>query len=73
MTRSFKEAGDLLCLSIQELAAALDASPQSVKQARLDPEKDGYRTPPAEWEKVLAKLARERGGELERLAEELEG
>ena len=36
----------------------------------------GLRLPtftPAGWEKAIAKLARERGGELVKLAEELEG
>ncbi len=32
----------------------------------------GYRQPPAGWEKAIAKLARERVGELVKLAEELE-
>ncbi len=31
----------------------------------------GCRTPPEGWEKALAKLARERGGELMELADEL--
>lgn len=73
MPRTFREATDLLGLSMEELADALGGiSKQSVKQARLDPSASGYRSPPSGWETVVAKLARERGGELERLAEDLE-
>jgi len=32
-----------------------------------------HRPPPENWEKAIAKLARERAGELLKLAEELEG
>ncbi len=42
-------------------------------RGRLNPGTDSYRTPPAGWEKAIAKLARERAGELVKLAEELEG
>ena len=31
-----------------------------------------YRSPPPGWEKAVAKLARKKGGELVKLAEELE-
>ena len=43
-----------------------------IRQARLDPASSSYRRPPAGWESAIAKLARERAGELVKLAEELE-
>jgi len=44
----------------------------AVRQARLDPAGTSYRTPPAGWQKAIAKLCRKRGGQLVKLAEELE-
>jgi hypothetical protein len=70
---TFREATDELCLSGRELSKIFDIPVQSVKQARLDPRAKGYRSPPAGWERVLAKLAREKGEKLEWLAKELEG
>ncbi|MBA2244160.1 MAG: hypothetical protein H0W11_04335 [Gemmatimonadetes bacterium] len=46
---------------------------QLVRQARLDSDNRNYRAPPSNWREVVARLARERARELERLAEELEG
>lgn len=71
MARTFKEATELLCLTGPELAEIFGVSAQSIRQARLDPEKVGYRTPPAGWEAKLAELAGAKGGELAALAEEL--
>ena len=68
----FKRATDLLCLTSPEAARLLDSTAQSVRQARLDSDKDGHRSPPSGWEKKLAKLARKRGAELFELADELE-
>jgi len=73
MPPTFREATDALCLSGRELSKLFDIPVQSVKQARLGPEKPGYRSPPAGWERMLAKIAREKGGKLEKLAKELEG
>lgn len=38
----------------------------------LDPSSSSYRRPPSNWREILINLARERGGELEGLADELE-
>ena len=70
---TFKEATDLLCLSAAELADIFGVSAQTARQYRLDGSKDGYRTPPQGWQTVLSPIARDRGGELVKLAEELEG
>lgn len=70
----FKTATDQLagCVTHDELAQALGQSVQSIRQARLDPEAAGYRTPPTAWRTALADLARRRGQELEQLAQEIE-
>lgn len=74
----FKTAMDLLCLTAGQVSdelrrAGIQVTPQTVRQFRLDPGKDGHRTPPVGWKGVFAYLARERGRELLRAAEELEG
>ncbi len=72
---SFKQITDRLLdsgISLREFANALGVSYSSVKQARLNPPSPSYRKPPANWRAVLAKLVRERGGELDGLADELE-
>jgi hypothetical protein len=74
----FKNASDLLGLTAVELAHELETSlevsvsPAWVRQARLDPEAGGYRAPPPGWEAVVARLARGRRGDLDKMAEELE-
>lgn len=74
----FKTAMDRLCLTAGEVSdelrrAGIQVTPQTVRQFRLDPGKNGHRTPPAGWKAVFAYLARERGRELLRTADELEG
>ncbi len=56
-----------------DVAQAAGVSLQLVRQARLDSDNRNYRAPPSNWREVVARLARERARELERLAEELEG
>ncbi len=71
----FKEASDRLtaCKTLSDVAGEVGVSDGLVRQARLDPATASYRNPPDGWEKAIAKLARERAGELLQLAEELEG
>jgi len=71
---NFRKATDALLESItlEDLAEALGASVQSVRQARTVEGTSSYRTPPAGWERATAKLARGRAGRLERLAGRLE-
>jgi len=59
-------------ITLADLSAELGMSDAAVRQARLDPEGSSYRTPPGGWEQAVAKLARERAGELVKLAEDLE-
>lgn len=73
----FREAMDLLCLTAGEVSeelgrAGIQATAQTVRQFRLDPESDGHRNPPDGWQAVFAHLARSRGTDLLTLAEELE-
>jgi len=70
---SFREATASLCLSGPDLAELFGTSAQHIRQMKLDPTKAGARPAPDGWEAVLAAIAREKGGELARLAEELEG
>lgn len=70
---NLREAMDVLSVSSVELGERLDVPPQSVRQARLDPQKDGYRPPPDGWRDVLADIARKRLPEMKRVLEELEG
>ncbi|MCH7563467.1 MAG: hypothetical protein IH968_06560 [Gemmatimonadetes bacterium] len=71
----FKRATDRLmpAVTLSDLSAELGMSDATVRQARLDPDSRSYRNPPAGWQRAVAKLARKRGGELVKLAEELEG
>ena len=71
----FRAATDRMipAITLADLSAELGMSEAAVRQARLDPESSSYRTPPPGWQRAVAKLARERGGELVKLAEALEG
>jgi hypothetical protein len=68
----FKTATAILSLPAPELAKEFGLQPQTIRQMRLAPEAASYRTPPAGWENVVARLARERATNLKRLAETLE-
>jgi hypothetical protein len=68
----FVKATDALIdrTTLGEIAEACGVSENSVQRARMAGE--GRRSPPPGWEAALAKLARKRGGELVKLAEQLE-
>lgn len=68
----FKTASDVLGLSAARLADEFGLQPQTIRQMRLAPDAASYRSPPEEWRRVLARLARERGAELQGLATTLE-
>lgn len=74
VSMDFRAATDRLtpAVTLADLSAELGMSDAAVRQARLDPESPSYRTPPPGWQGAIIKLARERGGELVKLAEELE-
>lgn len=54
-----------------DLAAELGCSANTIRQARMDTEKAGHRTPPPGWEAAAAKLARRKADQLRKLAERL--
>jgi hypothetical protein len=62
----YREATDYLLrrVTLDDIAGRLGVSVQSLKQARLDPDNPGYRTPPPGWKAALSALAQERGLEL---------
>ena len=72
---SFVEITDRLMASnvgLQEIAEALNVSYSTVRATRLSPSSPSHRNPPDGWERAVAKLVRKKGGELAKLAEELE-
>lgn len=56
----------------EEVADALGVSVASVRQYRLPVSAKAHRTPPANWQRTLARLARERAKALKALADELD-
>jgi len=68
----FKAATDRLTARVtaDDIAEALSVSRNTVERARM--EGGQSRPAPSGWRATLARLARERGGELVTLAEELE-
>ena len=70
----FRTATDRMnpAITLADLSAELGMSDAAVRQARLDPEGSSYRTPPGGWEQAIAKLGKERAGELIKLADERE-
>lgn len=71
----FREAVDRLGERVthDHVARALGISVASVRQYRLPPEANAYRSAPRGWAKVLSRLARIRIRELSELADELDG
>jgi hypothetical protein len=60
----FRDVLDLLGINANEAAELFGVSPQTIRQMRLDPGKDGYRAPPADWVKKLSPLIVERRKEI---------
>ncbi len=71
--KNFTSRATATCITLADIAEACGVADNSIRRARLDPTTEAYRNPPPEWEKAVAKLARERAGDLVKLAEELEG
>ncbi len=72
---NFRDASDGLTASVtlSRIAETMGVAGNTVLRARMDRNNPNARPAPAGWEKAIAKVARERAGELVRLAEELEG
>ncbi len=69
---NFGDAIRRLGLSATWVAGAFGVQPQSLRQMMLEPGKTSARKPPEGWERVLARLARDRARDLDRLASALE-
>ena len=70
---NFREAIDALCtcLNHQDVAKALGVSVQTVRQARLKEDSDGFRAPPRNWERAVIRLAEARVSHYHKLLEKL--
>src|ERR1700694_4006430 len=74
-TMNFKAASDALFERVthEDLAAVLGGSVASIRQARLDPDANAYRSPPEDWEKAVRALAESRVRHFQKLARSLGG
>lgn len=75
MTMDFKTATDRLSaakITADDIAEAFGVVRNTIARARLDSSSPAYRSPPENWQPVLARLARERSEQLRSLAERLE-
>lgn len=72
MGKDFVAATDELLASpkLEDLADAIGCSLGSVKQARMKAE-GGRRSPPPGWEAAVARLARQKAAQLQKLADRL--
>ena len=68
----FRTATDLLGLPATDLARAFGLQPQTIRQMRMAPDATSYRAPPADWQRVIIRLAKDRGRAMDRLIRELE-
>jgi hypothetical protein len=70
---NFREAVDAVCDSLghEDVAKALGASLQGVRQARLRKDSSSFRAPPKNWKAVLIRLAEARVAHYRTLIERL--
>lgn len=70
---NFRKATDSLLESVtlEDLANALGASVQAMRQARADEASTSHRSPPPGWEKAVIRLAEQRAKALNRLVQRL--
>lgn len=68
----FKTATDLLGLPASDLAEGFGLRPQTIRQMRLAPDSISFRNPPDGWQKVVARLAKERAKGLKALIDAME-
>lgn len=71
---NFRKATDELleAVTLEDLAEALGASVQAVRQARAAEGTTAHRAPPPGWERATIRLANRRLGKLSTLAKALE-
>jgi len=72
---NFKEATDRLFSRVdhEDLAKALGVSVALIRQARLKPEASAHRSPPADWESTVLRLAEERVSYFKKLIKQIRG
>ncbi len=70
---NFREAVDAVCatLSHEDVAEALGASIQTVRQARMKPDSSAFRAPPKDWRHGIIRLAERRVMYYRKLVEQL--
>ena len=70
----FKKSTDSLLgsVTLEDLAGALGASVQAVRQARAAAGSTSHRPPPGGWEAAVAKLARKQAAKMAALADRLD-
>jgi len=70
----FREAVDALCSSLnhEDVAKALGASVQTIRQARMQEDSNSFRAPPKNWEKAIIRLAETRGAYYRKLIQQLQ-
>jgi hypothetical protein len=73
MSNRFRELSDELfsSVSVEDLAAEIGCSVQSVKQARLSEGSAGFRKAPVDYQRAARKLAKAQAKRLLRLASRL--
>ena len=73
MPIDFVSATDVLFIRTgpQQLAIEIGRAATSIRQARLKVGTKGHRAPPPGWEAVVARLARQKAAELQKLADRL--
>ena len=73
-TVSYNEAINRLIQrpTLEDVAKRAGVSASTVRKARLDPEGEGYRSPPSIWPMVVRDIAREEARRLLDLAERLD-
>jgi hypothetical protein len=71
----FKKATDELLVSVtlEDLAEALGASVQAVRQARAGEGSSAHRSPPPGWEEAVRRLAERQAKRHKRLADSVSG
>ena len=74
MAKDFRAVTEALFakIGVEDLAREIGCSGQTVKQARMEGDSLGRRSPPPGWEKAVRKLAIQRATRLAKLVADLE-
>jgi len=58
-------------ITLEDVANEIGVSHGLLRLSRLDPSNPAYRPPPSAWQAAVARLAKRRSSDLERLADQL--